>query len=51
MTGLLDKYKNIGCKMSLNGIVLRSHLNFFPENLGAMGDEQGECFSQDIFNM
>lgn len=40
-------------QLSDNVIVLRSHLNFFPENLGAMSDEQGECFYQDIyiFNM
>ena len=27
---------------------LHSHLAFFPENLGAVSDEQGEQFQQDI---
>ena len=27
---------------------LHLHLNFFPESLGAVSDEQGERFHQDI---
>ena len=34
--------------MSLKMHLLHSHLAFFPENLGAVSDEQGECFHQDI---
>jgi len=30
---------------------LESHLDFFPENLGAMSDEHGERFHQDIYAM
>ena len=30
---------------------LHSHLDFFPENLGAVGDEQGEKFCRDIQSM
>ncbi|GBM27593.1 hypothetical protein AVEN_35256-1 [Araneus ventricosus] len=34
--------------MSLKLHVLDSHLNFFPQNLGAISDEYGERFHQDI---
>ena len=45
---LLDSYQKMGCRMSLKMHFLHSHLNFFPENLGAVSDEQGERFHQDI---
>ena len=34
--------------MSLKIYFLHSHLNFFPENLGAVSDEHGERFHQDL---
>ncbi len=34
--------------MSLKIYFLHSHLDFFPKNLGAVSDEQGEPFNQDI---
>jgi len=34
--------------MSLKVYFLHSHLNFFPENCGAVSDEHGERFRQDI---
>lgn len=37
--------------MSLKIHFLHSHLDFFPENLGAVSDEQGERFHQDIATM
>jgi hypothetical protein len=30
---------------------LASHLDYFPENLGAVSEEQGEIFHQDIKEM
>ena len=45
---LLAAYKEMGCRMSLKMHFLHSHLNFFPENLGAVSDGQGERFHQDI---
>ena len=33
--------------MSLKMHFLYSHLEFFPENLGAISDEQGKKFHQD----
>ena len=48
---LLDAYKEMGCRLSLKMHFLHSHLDFFPENLGAVSDEQGERFHQDIQSM
>lgn len=48
---MLDKFKNLGCNMSLKVHFLFSHLDYFPENLGAVSEEQGERFHQDIKNM
>ena len=45
---LLAAYKEMGCRMSLKMNFVHSHLDFFPENLGAVSDEQGERFHQDI---
>ena len=41
----------MGCRMSLKIHFLHSHLNFFPPNLGAVSDEHGERFRQDITKM
>jgi len=38
----------MGCNMSLKIHFLDSHLDFFPDNLGAVTDEHGERFHQDI---
>ena len=48
---LLASYRNLGCNMSLKIHFLDSHLDFFPENLGAVSDEHGERFHQDILSM
>ena len=45
---LLSTYKAMGCNMSLKVHFLYSHLDFFPENFGAVLDEHGEQFHQDI---
>jgi hypothetical protein len=37
--------------MSLKIHLLNLHLDFFPENLGVMSEEQGEHFHQDIKEM
>jgi hypothetical protein len=34
--------------MSLKIHFLNSHLDFFPQNLGAVSEEEGERFHQDI---
>ena len=48
---MLKAYKIIGCRMSLKMHFLHSHLDFFPPNLGAVSDEHGERFHQDISAM
>ncbi|UYV60728.1 hypothetical protein LAZ67_1002045 [Cordylochernes scorpioides] len=48
---LLLSYKALGCNMSLKIHFLHSHLDFFPDNLGAVNDEHGERFHQDISSM
>lgn len=44
-------YKTMKCNMSLKINFLHSHLDFFPENLGAVSEEHGESFHQDISTM
>lgn len=44
---LLSVYKDIGCNMSLKVHFFHSHLDFFPENLGPVSNEDGERFHQD----
>lgn len=48
---MLNDYHKMGCRMSLKIHLLDSHLDFFPENLGDVSDEQGERFHQDIAGM
>ena len=48
---LVKSYKAMGCDMSLGVHFLDSHLDFFPENLGAVSDEHGQRFHQEISTM
>ncbi|UYV83522.1 K02A2.6-like [Cordylochernes scorpioides] len=48
---LLLSYKALRCNMSLKTHFLHSHLDFFPDNLGAVSDEHSERFHQDISSM
>lgn len=48
---LLDSYEALGCKMSLKLHFLKSHLDFFPKNMGSVSDEHGERFHQDVSQM
>jgi hypothetical protein len=45
---LILSFQEMGCNMSLKLHFLHSHLDFFPENLGAVSDEHGERFHQTI---
>ena len=45
---LLDSFQKLGCNMSVKVNFIYSHLDCFPENLGAMSEEQGEHFHQDL---
>jgi len=48
VNNLLQSYQKLGCNMSLKIHFLHSHMDFFPENCGAVSDEHGERFHQDI---
>jgi len=41
VNSLLQSYQKLGCNMSLKTHFLHSHLDFFPENCGAVSDEHG----------
>jgi len=51
VNNLLQNYQKLGCNMSLKIHFLHSHLDFFPENCGAVSDEHGERFDQHISSM
>lgn len=48
VSDLLESYRRMGCRMSLKLHFLHAHLDEFPGNLGAVSDEHGERFHQDI---
>ena len=48
---MLSAFRDLGCNMSVKLHNLYSHLDRFPENLGAVSDEQGERFHQDLKTM
>ena len=45
---ILLAFRDLGCNMSIKLHFLNSHLGQFPDNLGAVSDEQGERFHQDL---
>ncbi|UYV74727.1 hypothetical protein LAZ67_12000719 [Cordylochernes scorpioides] len=45
---MLKSYEALGVNMSIKVHYLHSHLDKFPDNLGAYSDEQGERFHQDM---
>jgi len=51
VNNLSQSCQKIGCNMSLKIHFLHSHLDSFPENCGAVSDEHGEHFHQDISSM
>ena len=51
VNNLLQSYQKLGCNTSLKIHFLHSHLDFFPENCGAVSDEHGEFFNQDVSSM
>ena len=48
---LIHLYRRLGCRMSIKLHFLHSHLDFFRSNLGAVSEESGERFHQDILVM
>uniref|UniRef100_A0A1B0CUQ4 Uncharacterized protein n=1 Tax=Lutzomyia longipalpis TaxID=7200 RepID=A0A1B0CUQ4_LUTLO len=45
---MLKAFHCLGARMSIKMHILDKHLDTFPQNLGAMSDEQGERFHQDM---
>ena len=45
---MLSAFHDLGCKMSIKVHFLFSHLDKFPDNLGAVSVEQGERFHQNL---
>lgn len=48
---MVKQFQNLGCNMSVKLHYLHSHLEWFPENLGAVSEEQGERSHQDLKEM
>ena len=51
VNNFLQSYQKLGCNVSLKIHFLHSNLDLFPENCGAVVDEKGELFHEDIFSM
>ena len=45
---MLQNFQEMKVNMSLKIHMMHSHLDFFPENMGAVSDEHGERFHQDV---
>ncbi|GBN58424.1 hypothetical protein AVEN_225384-1 [Araneus ventricosus] len=48
---MINNFKILCYSMSLKVHFLDSHLDYFPQNLGAVSEEQGEIFHQHIKEM
>ena len=48
---MLKAFQAVDCLMSLKVHFLHSHIDYFPENLGAVSEEHGERFHQNIKDM
>jgi hypothetical protein len=48
VANVLEKYKFFRCLMSLKIHFLNLYLDFFPQNLGAVSEKQGEHYHHDI---
>ena len=48
---LIKSFQLLGCNMSLKVHILHAHLDTFPENCGAVSDEQGERTHQTMKKM
>jgi hypothetical protein len=48
---MLEKFKLLGCLMSLKIHFVNLHLDCFPENVGAVSEQQGELLYQYIKDM
>ena len=50
MEDVLHAYQTVGCNV-IEDSLFTSHLHFFPPNLGAVSEEHGKWFQEDISTM
>lgn len=48
VTKFLDSFQKQGIKETVKIHFLSAHLNYFPDNVGKLSDEQGERFHQEV---
>jgi hypothetical protein len=48
---LLSAMKTLECRMTVKLHFIDAHIDYFPENVGQMGEEQGERFHQEISSL
>ena len=48
---LLQAFQILGSNMSVKVHFLHSHVDYFPDNIGAVSEEQGERLHQEIKTM
>jgi len=48
VNNMLKAFHKLGCNVSIKVHYFFSHLDWFPENLGHVSEEQGERFHQDL---
>ena len=48
---MLENFHRLDCNMNIKLHFLFSHIDCFPENLGAVSEEQGERFHQELKTM
>lgn len=48
---MLEKFRILGCNMSIKVYFLHLHLDYFPENLKAINEKKSKRFHQHIKEM
>lgn len=48
---VVAKFKQLGYSMTIKEHILHWHLDYFPQNLGALSEEQRQRFYEDIKDM
>jgi hypothetical protein len=47
---LVENYRRMGCRITLNVHIFYAHLDKFKDNMGDYSEEQGKRFHQDILD-
>ena len=51
VVAMLLAFQDLRCNMSIKLHFLNAHLDELPDNVGAVTDEQGKQFHQDLYTM